>query len=57
MTSEVEDPTTSSFLQRLRPWLIESWIAYVLATFFVIRILDSGLVQRLLALLRLRLAR
>ena len=58
MSSEPENPTrTPSFLQRLWPWLIELWIAYVLVAFFIIRILGSGLVQRLLTLLRLRLAR
>lgn len=58
MSSELEDPTaTPSFLQRLWPWLIEAWIAYVLVTFFIVRILGSGLVHRLLTLLRLRLAR
>jgi hypothetical protein len=45
------------FLQRRWPWLIELWMAYVLVSFFIIRILGSGLVQRLLALLRLRPAR
>jgi len=58
MSSEVECNTTApSFLRRLWPWLIELWIAYVLVAFFIIRILGSGLVQRLLTLLRLRLAR
>jgi len=58
MSSEVETRTTApSFLQRLWPRLIELWIAYVLVAFFIIRILGSGLVQRLLTLLRLRLAR
>jgi hypothetical protein len=34
MSGEAEDPTAAqSFLQRLRPWLIELWIAYVLVTF------------------------
>jgi hypothetical protein len=58
MSSEVEDRTTTpSFLHRLWPWLIELWIAYVLVAFFIIRIIGSGLVQRLLTLVRLRLAR
>jgi hypothetical protein len=58
MSSEVGARTTApSFLRRLWPWLIELWIAYVLVTFFIVRILGSGLVQRLLTLLRLRLAR
>jgi hypothetical protein len=58
MNGTAEASTTSrSFLQRLWPWLIELWIAYVLVSFFVIRILGSGLFQRVLALLRLRLAR
>lgn len=58
MSSEVKQPTTApSLFQRLWPWLIELWIAYVLIAFFIIRILGSGLVQRLLTLLRLRLAR
>ena len=58
MSSEVGDRTTApSFLRRLWPRLIELWIAYVLVAFFIIRILGSGLVQRLLTLLRLRLAR
>jgi len=58
MTTEAKDPTTApSLLQRLWPWLIELWIAYVLVSFFIIRILGSGLVQRLVTLLRLRLAR
>lgn len=58
MSNEAGNPTTEpSLLQRLWPWLIELWIAYVLVAFFIIRILGSGLVQRLLTLLRLRLAR
>jgi hypothetical protein len=58
MNSAAEAPTTGrSFLQRLWPWLIELWIAYVVVSFFIIRILGSGLFQRLLTILRLRLAR
>jgi len=58
MNGAAEAPTTArSFFQRLWPLLIELWIAYVLVAFFVIRILGSGLFQRLLTLLRLRLAR
>jgi hypothetical protein len=58
MSNKAGNPTTApSFRQRLWPWLIELWIAYVLVAFFIVRILGSGLVQRLLTLLRLRLAR
>jgi hypothetical protein len=58
MSNEAGTPTaTPSFFQRLWPRLIELWVAYVLISFFIIRILGSGLVQRLLSLLRLRLAR
>jgi len=58
MNGAAEAPITArSFLQRLWPWLIELWIAYVLVSFFVIRILGSGLFQRLLTVLRLRLGR
>lgn len=58
MNNETGNPTTApSLLQRIWPWLIELWIAYVLVAFFIVRILGSGLVQRLLTLLRLRLAR
>jgi hypothetical protein len=58
MNSETQAPIASrSFLQQLWPWLIELWIVYVLVSFFVIRILGSGLVHRLLTLLRLRLVR
>jgi hypothetical protein len=58
MSREVKHPAIApSLFQRLWPWLIELWIAYVLVAFFIIRILGSGLVQRLFTLLRLRLAR
>jgi hypothetical protein len=58
MNSGTQAPIASrSFLQQLWPWLIELWIAYVLLSFFIIRILGSGLIQRLLTVLRLRLAR
>lgn len=58
MNGATETPITArSFLQRLWPLLIELWIAYVLVSFFIIRILGSGLFQRLLTLLRLQLAR
>ena len=57
MNDEEKDPrTVSSFLHRLYPWLIELWIAYVLFAFLLIRVLGSGTVQRLLTLVRLRLA-
>jgi hypothetical protein len=36
-------------LEKLFPWLIELWIAAVLLGFFVVRILGSGLGQRLLS--------
>jgi hypothetical protein len=58
MSSQAKDSTAvPSLLQRLWPWLIELWIAYVLVTFFVVRIIGSGMVQRFLTLVRLRLAR
>ncbi len=57
MNSEPNDQATDpSLLQRVWPWLIEIWISYVLVAFFIIRILGSGLVQRLFILLRHRLA-
>jgi hypothetical protein len=58
MSSQAKDSAVvPSLLQRLWPWLIELWIAYVLVTFFIVRIIGSGTVQRFLALVRLRLAR
>jgi hypothetical protein len=46
------DPTVSrsrSFLEKIYPWLIEFWMAAVLLGFFVVRILGSGLGQRVLS--------
>jgi hypothetical protein len=58
MSGQAKDSTAMpSLIQRLWPWLIELWIAYVLVTFFIVRIIGSGMVQRFLALVRLRLAR
>jgi hypothetical protein len=43
-------------LRWLPSWLMDLWTAFVLLTFFVIRILDSGTAQRLLARLGLHVA-
>lgn len=40
--------------RRAYSWLTTIWIGYVLIAFFVIRILGSGLVQRLISHIRLR---
>jgi len=45
-----ENPgSNKSPLSRLQPLLIELWIAAVLLTFFVIRVLGSSIGQRVLA--------
>jgi len=41
-------------LRRLYPWLIELWIASILLVFFIIRVLGSGMGQRVLSVLGLR---
>lgn len=58
MSAEAKPPDTESpLLRRAYSWLMTVWIAYVLAAFFVIRILGSGMAQRFVALVRLRLSR
>jgi len=47
----------SSALQRPYSWLMVLWMSYVLITFFVIRILGSSVVHRLLSLLKPHLLR
>jgi hypothetical protein len=54
MDARNENPDSSAGLPRWLPsWAIDLWLAFVLLTFFLIRILGSGTAQRLLARLGL----
>ena len=54
MDSRNENPDLSARLPHWVPsWLMDLWIAFVLLTFFLIRILGSGTAQRVLARLGL----
>ena len=48
--------SSARLLRWLPSWLMDLWTAFVLLTFFVIRILGSGTAQRLLPRLGLHFA-
>ena len=55
LKTEDNNPILSpTILHRLYPWLIELWIASILLVFFIIRVLGSGMGQRVLSALGLR---
>jgi hypothetical protein len=49
MGTDATNPRPKSVAHRFYSWLIELWIAAVLIGFFIVRVLGSGLGQRLLS--------